>query len=320
MIISIQDFRFSKKRMNNQKLVNLGNVTIDDVVKYDGTTNMGCLGGDVIYASAAARLFIDDVNMIAPIGFDYPKENLALLSELGMNISGLTVRDVPTHRNWVIYENDGRRFWVNRTDENNFYKLSPVYEDIPQNMLNADGYLILAMDLLAQENLVNGLRKSNSFIVLDPQEDYILGNEERLMKMIGMVDVFMPSEIEVFRLCGHKDFDRAAEQFHSHGCKKVVIKLGSDGCCLYDAESKTKMKIPCFNTNAVDTTGAGDSFCGGFISAFIKTRDMKEAAIAGTIAASFAVEGFGAQSLIQTTRTQVELRTKKYLSEYNLGV
>ena len=43
----------------SKQLVNLGNVTIDDVVMYDGTTKMGCLGGDVIYASAAGRLFID---------------------------------------------------------------------------------------------------------------------------------------------------------------------------------------------------------------------------------------------------------------------
>ena len=303
----------------SKQLVNLGNVTIDDVVMYDGTTKMGCLGGDVIYASAAGRLFIDDVQMIAPVGNDYPTENMDLLRSLGMETGGLTVRDIPTHRNWVIYENDGRRFWVARTDENNFYKLSPLYSDIPQNLSQADAYLVLAMDLLAQEDLINGLRRDGKFIVLDPQEDYIEGNIDRLMKMIGMVDIFMPSEIEVFRILGHKDFDRAAEQFHNAGCSRVVIKLGAEGCCIYDRDKQIKERIPCFKTRAIDTTGAGDSFCGGFVAKYIDTMDMKKAAVAGTIAASFAVEDFGSQRIMRTTRDQAVQRMKTFIDEYKLG-
>ena len=305
--------------MKDLQLVTFGNVTIDDVVMYDGTTRMGCLGGDVIYASAAGRLFIDDVRMVAPVGNDYPAENMKLLHELGMKTDGLTVRDIPTHRNWVIYEKDGRRFWVNRTDEKNFYKLSPLYKDIPENLSHADANLILAMDLLAQEDLINGLRGAGRFIILDQQEDYIKGNEERLMRMIGMVDIFMPSEIEVFRILGHRDFDRAARQFHEAGCPRVVIKLGSDGCRIYDSESGISESIPCCRTNAADTTGAGDSFCGGFSAQYLATRDMKKAAIAGTIAASFAVEDFGSQRIMRTTREQAVQRMKTFIEENGLG-
>lgn len=299
--------------------MNLGNVTIDDVIMYDGTVKMGCLGGDVIYATAAARLFIDDVRMIAPIGNDYPEQNIALLNKFGMNTSGFAVRNIPTHRNWVIYEKDGRRFWINRTDGNNFYQLSPLYADIPDDSQNASAYLILAMDLLAQADLISGLRKQDRFIVLDPQEDYILGNEDQLMKLIRMVDIFMPSEIEVYRLLGHKDYDRAVVEFQNAGCKRTVIKLGSEGCFIYDSLKKIKDSIPCYKTKAVDTTGAGDSFCGGFVSQFINTQDMKKSAVAGTIAASFAVEDFGAQGLMRTTREQAANRMREFCAINGIG-
>lgn len=302
-----------------QKLVNFGNVTIDDVIKYDGTIQMGCLGGDVIYATAASRFFIDNVCMIAPIGNDYPATNMDLLHSLGISTKRLIVRNVPTHRNWVIYEDDGRRFWINRTDSKNIFTLSPLYSDIPTDSMDADGYLILAMDLAAQEDLVNGLRNSGRFIVLDPQEDYITGNEDRLMKIIGKVDIFMPSEIEVLRLLGHNDLDRAADEFYNAGCKKTVIKLGANGCFLYDKEHGIKENIPCYKTKAVDTTGAGDSFCGGFTAEYIQSRNMIQAAIAGTIAASFAVEDFSFQRLMSTTREQVEERIIEFVSKNNLG-
>lgn len=289
-------------------VVCLGNVSIDDIVLHEGTTRMACFGGDAIYAALSARMWSDAVQFVAPIGTDYPIEHIARLQGAGWDLQGMPRRDVPTHRNWVIYEQDGRRTWVLRTDENNFFLLSPLTADIPPAFRQTRSFLILAMDLAAQEDLVAGLRGGEALIALDPQEDYIPGNEQRVLGMLAGVDIFLPSEIEVERLLGHQDYPRAAIQFAELGCKIVGIKLGARGSLLYDARSRRFTRLPAAAAQVVDTTGAGDSFSGGFMARYLQTGDVVQAGLAGTVSASFAVEGFGLNHLFDVLRFQTLYR------------
>lgn len=289
-------------------LVCFGNVTIDDVVLYDGAVRMACFGGDTIYAALAARMWSGSVEMVAPVGSDYPQSHITRLREAGFDLSGLPTRDAPTHRNWVIYEQDGRRTWVPRTDPRRFFLLSPLTQDVPSAYLQARAHLILAMDLAAQEDLVVGLRGSSALIALDPQEDYIPGNQARILKMLESVDIFLPSEIEVERLLGHKDYPRAVRQFAELGCKVVAVKLGAVGSLVYDAGTGRLVRLPAFPVQAVDTTGAGDSYSGGFMAHYVQTGDIAQAAAAGTISASFAVEGFGLEHMFAITPPQAYAR------------
>jgi sugar/nucleoside kinase (ribokinase family) len=289
-------------------LICLGNITIDDVVLHDGTTQMGCFGGDAIYAALSAAMWIDNVQFVAPVGNDYPDENLQYLNNSGWDLSGLPVRAVPTHRNWVIYENDGRRTWVLRTNSENFFTLSPLVNDIPVPFRYAKAFLILAMDLAAQENLVRGLSRGEALVALDPQEDNLPGNEDRVFKMLEGVDIFLPSEIEVYRLLGHNDYERAARQFSQVGCQIVGIKLGELGSLLYDANEDRFHRIPIYPTRVIDTTGAGDSFSGGFMAQYLQSQDLLQAGLAGAVSASFAVEGFGLTHLFDVGRDDAKAR------------
>jgi sugar/nucleoside kinase (ribokinase family) len=293
-------------------VVCLGNVTIDDIVLHDGTTRMACFGGDAIYAALSARMWSDAVQFVAPIGNDYPAEHIACLQAAGLDLRGMPRREVPTHRNWVIYEQDGRRTWVLRTDERNFFLLSPLTIDVPQVFRQTRSFLILAMDLAAQEDLVAGLRGGDTLIALDPQEDYIPGNEQRVLNMLAGVDIFLPSEIEVQRLVGHQDYHRAAIQFADLGCTIVAIKLGGQGSLLYEACSGRFIRLPAASVQLVDTTGAGDSFSGGFMASYLQTGDVERAGIAGTVSASFAVEDFGLNHLFDVTRAQAKHRLDSF--------
>jgi len=293
-------------------LVCLGNVTIDDVVLFDGTTRMACFGGDTIYAALSARLWSDAVEMVAPVGDDYPESHIARLRQANFDLRGLPRREAPTHRNWVIYEQDGRRTWIARTDPDQFFLLSPLTTDVPQPYRQARAFLILAMDLAAQEDLAFGLCDGDALIALDPQEDYIPGNQARILKMLEYVDIFLPSEIEVERLLGHRDYHQAARQFAGLGCKIVGIKLGAGGSLIYDSRDDRFVRIPVYPTQVVDTTGAGDSFSGGFMARYLQTGDIAQAGVAGTVSAAFAVEGFGLEHLFDVTPSQVRARLERF--------
>jgi ribokinase len=295
------------------RLVCLGNLTVDDIVLPGGLERQGCAGGDALYAALAARLFEPAVEMVAPIGTDLPRTTLHRIAAAGLSLDGLKPRPLPTLHNRVVYGAAGDRTWTTYFSEADFDALSPEADDIPPGFRDAEGFLVLAMTLTGQERLVAWARReTKALIALDPQEDYILGHQERLMALIGQTDVFMPSAEEVQRLLGHEDWEAAARLFAGRGPNLVVIKLGQDGTVAYSRDRDHVVRCPALNIPAVDTTGAGDSFCGAMIAHLLQAADDLDGALrAGTVAASFAIGGYGAEPLFSADPEQVRASLRR---------
>ncbi len=113
----------------------VGNLTIDDVIQPDGTSQMGTLGGNSVHAAAAALAWTREVAIVARSGTDFPVAALGRLRDAGADISGIRQVDGPTVRNWVIYEADGRRSWVYRTPRGRSAEVAPQPGDIPDAWL-----------------------------------------------------------------------------------------------------------------------------------------------------------------------------------------
>jgi sugar/nucleoside kinase (ribokinase family) len=297
-------------------LVCLGNLTIDDVVLPGGIERPDCTGGDALYATLAARAWESSTELVAPIGRDFPEPIAAQMRRAGLSDEGIATRDSPTLRNRVEYFADGRRVWTLFATEREFELLSPLPADIPASYREAKGFMVLAMTLGAQRRLVADLRATRrAIIALDPQEDYIKGNEAILRKLIGAVDIFLPSSEEVEQLLGHADWSSAARTFAEGGPAVVVIKLGAAGCFVYDRIRDIEFRLPAFPVpTVVDTTGAGDSFCGAFMAQYLRAPgELKLAAMAGAVAASFTVSGYGVDPLFQTGIDAMHRRFKDWV-------
>jgi sugar/nucleoside kinase (ribokinase family) len=280
-------------------LVSFGNFTIDDVVLPDGTERPGCTGGDALYATLAARALAPTAELVAPVGHDFPAAIRASIMARGLSDAGMAARDRPTLHNRVEYFAGGDRRWTLFATEEEFDILSPLPADLPANWRDAPGFLVLAMTLAAQERLVADLATRGRPVALDPQEDYIAGNEDRLMRLIGQVDLFLPSAEEVRRLMGTDDWATAARQLAALGPRVVVIKLGEAGALVHDAATGRQSHVPAVPVPVVvDTTGAGDSFCGAFMAHWLAFRDPVAAARAGAGAAAVTVQGYGADPLL----------------------
>jgi sugar/nucleoside kinase (ribokinase family) len=296
-------------------LVCLGNFTIDDVVLPDGSERPGCTGGDALYATLAARAFEPTCELVAPVGADFPESVRQQMRRVGLGDAGFAPRGLPTLRNRVEYFADGTRRWTLFASEEAFDILSPRPLDIPSGYLGAKAFMVLAMTLSAQLVLVPQLRAdTGAIIALDPQEDYIAGNEDKIRAMIAQLDVFMPSAEEVRRLLGITDWSAAARIFAGLGPQVVVVKLGAEGCLVYDRRRDAEFRIPAFPVaEVVDTTGAGDSFCGAFMALYLADPDKPErAARAGAVAASFTVAGYGVAPLFDATPEQVRQRFEQW--------
>lgn len=82
------------------------------------------------------------------------------------------------------------------------------------------------------------------------------------------------SDEESLLLTGEKTYEAAADQFLQMGPKLVAVTLGSEGVLI--AFGERKERIAGFQVKSVDTTGAGDSFWGGFLSAYLEFRKPVE--------------------------------------------
>ncbi len=288
-------------------LVCLGNLSIDDVVLPDRTTRLNCFGGDTIYAALGARWWSDSIRFVAPAGADYPAENLAYLNRAGMETRGLTRRPIPGVHYRVTYASSTQRTWEMLSEGDDFGALSPTLADIPADYLDARAFLILAMDLASQEALASELR-ARGVLALDPQEEYIPGNEQRVMAMLKNADIFLPSQEEIALLLGHRDYEKACRDFAGYGPRVVVAKLGQEGTLIFDAPKDRFYNIPIFATQTVDTTGAGDTYCGGFMAMYVHSGSLVKAGLAGAVSASFAVEGFGLNHMFDISPFQAQAR------------
>ena len=302
-------------RSTGPALLCLGNITIDDAVLPDGTVRRSCLGGDAIYSGLAARLFQPDTRILAPVGADLSDEARIALDDAGVRVSALPQRRAPTVRNVITYGADGGRTWDLRVPESTFEQLSVQPEDLDADALAARAVLSCAMSLVAQSRTVGHLAiHSDAVLYLDLQEDYIGGNEETVLEMVAASQVFLPSEEEVRRLLGTEDWSGACRTFAEHGPDVVVIKRAAEGCLVYESATGTLTEVAAYRTDAVDSTGAGDAFCGGFAAVHGTTGDPVAAARAGAVAASFAIAGFGNDVLLTLAPSEAKKRLQDWES------
>jgi sugar/nucleoside kinase (ribokinase family)/fructoselysine-6-P-deglycase FrlB-like protein len=279
----------------------VGNLTIDDVVLADGRTSIGSLGGGAIYAALGARLWSVPVGLVTRRGEDFAPSYLTRLADLGVDTSGVVDIPGPTVRNWVLYGGDGSRTWVYRTPVERSVEVAVQPADIPKSWLReepAPVVHIAPMPLLAAQAIVTRVRADCplAVIIMDTHEDWVRDYRELLIDLARAVDVFIPSRDELADLVGYDEPERAAKQLIDAGVHAVVVKLGADGAYTSTAAG-TSEHVEAFAVETLDTTGAGDSFCGGLAAGLAAGEPITVAVKRGCVSASFAVESFGSMSL-----------------------
>ncbi len=121
--------------------------------------------------------------------------------------------------------------------------------------------------------------------------------DERIVGLAAGIDHLILNEVEATQLIGK---DVTAENSHDAiqhilrlGFHQVVITLGAQGALSGDREGI--IAIPAIEANVIDTTGAGDAFCGVFAAWLAQNESIENAVMAGVAAGSLSVRKQGAQ-------------------------
>ncbi len=281
-------------------------------------------GGTLLYAAAGAMLWDVTVGLLTRVGEDYPQEWLRRFQKMEMNTDGVVIlpESIET-RSFMAYTAPNA---LTRTNPvSHFARLgmpfpkillgyqapadkqdsrihqspdSPRIADIPDTYFDAKGVHLCPMDVNSHNQLAPTFRQGGvTTITIDPGTGYMNGNFlDDLRSLLQGVTAFLPSEEQVRSLFWGRTNDlwEMAETLASFGCEYVVIKRGGRGQLLYDGTASRRWEIPAYPSGMADPTGAGDSFCGGFLAGLVETFDPVQAALHGNIASSLTIEGSGA--------------------------
>jgi sugar/nucleoside kinase (ribokinase family)/fructoselysine-6-P-deglycase FrlB-like protein len=279
-------------------VVVVGNLTIDDVVLADGTTLMATLGGNSVHTAAAATACGAGVVLVARRGEDFPAEAFERLTAAGVDTTYVVDVLGPTVRNWVIYEADGRRHWVYRTPVARSAEVAPLPADVTAAVAGGSVVHVAAMPLANAEAIVAEVRRvePGALITLDTHEGWASEPAARVLALAGAVDLFEPSLEELQDLTGDRTPTGGLRALERAGVRRAVVKAGSKGA--YVLTEGDLVHVAALEVEAVDTTGAGDSFCGGVAAGLAAGLGTVDAVALGVAAAGTAIRSSGSLRLL----------------------
>ncbi len=273
-------------------LVIVGSVAFD-TIETPGQRRDRIVGGSCTYGAVAASYF-SRPGIVAVVGQDFPKDMLAVLKKRGIGTQGLMlVKGGKTFHWHGRYGEDPNQRDTIRTDLNVFSGFRP---EIPAAYKKADILFLANIDPDLQEAIFLQV-ETPRLTALDTIRLYIDTKPEALKRILKRVDVYFANDEEARLLTGQRNLVLAAEDIRAMGPRIVVIKKGEHGAMVFGPDLLLAVPaLPC--RWVVDPTGAGDSFAGGFLGWLDKAgsfgrREIRRAAVYGSVMASFTIEGFG---------------------------
>jgi len=292
--------------METLSVCTIGGLTIDDLVFWpSGKTYLSRAGGNAFYSALGARIWMKSVTAVSRQGSDYPVQQLG---RIGNRIQlALIPVDGPSMHAWGLYEAAGERQWLPHLGSGSQAEMTPSPDELPHELWSSAAFHLASMPPDIQIDWARRLRGAAGLVSADPTPFEIVGSEDKQWALMRLVDFYLPSAVEARLLYGSDDPEGAARAFAKCGPRVVVVKLGAEGSLVFDAATTQLAHVPAYG-NAVDPTGGGDAFCGGFLAGYLTTANAVAAAQRGAVAASFAVENVGMSSLLRPAETLVKER------------
>jgi sugar/nucleoside kinase (ribokinase family) len=297
------------------KLLIVGTVAFDAIETPFGKTDK-ILGGAATYIGLSASHFNLESAIVSVVGDDFPQEYLDLLTSKNIDISGLDVVKGGKTFFWSgLYHNDLNSRDTLATELNVLADFQPK---VPQNFKIADIVMLGNLHPLVQSSVLDQMDIKPKLVVLDTMNFWMDCALEDLLNVIKRVDVITINDEEARQLSGEYSLVKAAAKIHSMGPKYVVIKKGEHGALLFHGQQI--FFAPALPLEEVfDPTGAGDTFAGGFTGYLMQSENiafenMKNAIIYGSNLASFCVEKFGTERMVNLQKEEVLARLQQFKS------
>jgi hypothetical protein len=294
-------------------IATVGWLTMDDIVLLDHTCRRWRalfshrrpdLGRRVGVHSVTGREVYEDVHArIASRGLD--AEGVGIIEGAGLQL-------------WLLHETETFKRQVPKLNSATADGMDRGRGPLPETYRGARGFHVApqspagtAENVRALSNLPHG-----PIVTVDILSDeYIDRRLNADLAFVHGASAFLPSEQEIMRIWDPPDIAIWLRETALRVKCHMVAKLGERGSLVCDAESGVLIRTPAHSANVVDTTGAGDGYCGGFVAGLAAGRPLAECAAMGTVAASYVIEACGALETQQPSVAARQGRPQRVLAE-----
>ena len=280
------------------------------------------IGGSATYVAYAASNFVQPVQQISIVGYDFPEEEMVELRKRGVQTNGVEVVKDKKSFFWSgKYHIDMNSRDTLVTDLNVLEDFNPI---VPDSYQGAEFLMLGNLMPKLQLSVINQMKVRPKLIVMDTMNFWMDIALDDLKEVIKKVDVLLVNDGEARQLSGEVSLVKAARKILEMGPKFLIIKKGEHGALLF--HENHVFFAPALPLEEVfDPTGAGDTFAGGFIGYLAKTKDisfenMKTAIIVGSAMASFCVEKFGSERLKEITKADIDERLSEFVQLVNFDI
>lgn len=302
-------------------LIVVGTMAFDSIETPFGKSDK-IIGGSATYVAYAASNFVQPVQQVSIVGYDFPKEELKQLQQRDVSIEGVEVIADKKSFFWAgKYHMDMNTRDTLVTDLNVLADFNPK---IPDSYQGTEFLMLGNLVPSIQKSVILQMRERPKLIVLDTMNFWMETALDDLKEVLTMIDVLMVNDSEARELSHEFSLVKAAKKIMKMGPKYLIIKKGEHGALLFhEDEVFFAPALPL--EDVFDPTGAGDTFAGGFIGHLARTRDisfgnMKTAIIVGSAMASFCVEKFGTQRLKEITKEDIDKRLMQFRQLVNFEI
>ncbi|WP_279131681.1 ribokinase [Photobacterium phosphoreum] len=294
------------------KLVVLGSVNADHVLQVPSFPRPGetlhgrnyqvIAGGKGANQAVAAARLNADIGFIACVGDDSFGINIRENFRMdGIDITAVKMEpNCPTGIAMIQVSDSGENSICLSAEANAKLTAAAIEPDL-ERIRQAD-YLLMQLEtpLCGIEKAAQVAKDANTVVILNPAPARVLSDE-----LLACVDMITPNETEAEVLTGITVTDaesaqQAANILHDKGIKTVMITLGAKGVWL--SQDGRGDIIAGFNVEVTDTTAAGDTFNGAFVTGLLEDLSLELAIKFAHAAAAISVTRFGAQTSIPTRK------------------
>lgn len=299
----------------------MGTVAFDEIETSSGKTGR-ILGGAATYVALAASHLIKDIRISAVVGGDFPQQYMDVFSARSLNTSGIQV--VPGEKSFYwsgrYHSNMNQRDTL-ATELNVLADFNPV---LPAAYRDSKYLMLGNLTPSIQKKVIEQMDHRPKLICMDTMNFWMDTAWDDLLSVVSMVDVLAVNEEEARQLSGEYSLVKAAKKIQNMGPDYIIVKRGEYGALLFYGDRK--FHAPAMPLEEViDPTGAGDSFAGGFMGYLTKADDisyesMKNGLIYGAALASFSVEKFGTERLMEISGRDIQDRLVEFVKLVSFSI
>lgn len=302
-------------------LLTVGTVAFDDIqTPYGHAEN--AIGGAATYIALAASYFIKENRLVSVVGDDFPQATLDLFKSRNIDLEGLQIKKGEKSFFWAgrYHDNMNSRDTLD-TQLNVLADFNPI---LPPNYRDSQYLMLGNLTPAVQMQVIEQMEQRPALIALDTMNFWMNIALDSLKEVLKKIDILIINDEEARQLSGEHSLVKAAKIIHDMGPRFLVIKKGEHGALLFEGD-KLFFAPALPLQEVIDPTGAGDTFAGGFMGYLTKTKDLsfsnlKRAIIYGSAMASFCVEQFSIQGLVDLDPVQINDRVQRFVELANFDI